>query len=134
MQDRRTYQKLGQFFQLPEGLSDEEFQIRISVQRLRTRVLDPELRAAVHQFAELCREASSVPPRATSADPSVYDFATTPEPDDKVLARLDGEAAEVSIGYIAVDELLGERLRRELDRRFLAVEPPPDASSSAQPT
>lgn len=92
---------------LPDGLSDDAFQATVSVQRLRTRVLDPDLRRAVEEFVSQCSR-------------------------DSVPAGLDGVPAEDAIAWIeqrmstraeryeVVVELLGEQLRRELDRRDLA--------------
>ena len=42
--------------------------------------------------------------------------------EDEILARLRRQQARVSESYSAVNDLLGERLRRELDRRSLAEE------------
>jgi len=41
---------------------------------------------------------------------------------DEILARLRRQQARVGESYSAVNDLLGERLRRELDRRSLAGE------------
>jgi hypothetical protein len=42
--------------------------------------------------------------------------------EDEILARLRRQQAPVAESYRAVNDLLGERLRRELDRRSLAEE------------
>ena len=42
--------------------------------------------------------------------------------EDEILARLRRQQARVAESYRAVNDLLGERLRRELDRRSLAGE------------
>ena len=58
LQDERTVKESGRLYQLPEGLSDEEFQIFTAVRRLWVRVLDPELRKAVERFVDVCSRAS----------------------------------------------------------------------------
>ena len=57
LQDERTVKESGRLYQLPEGLSDEEFQIFTAVRRLWVRVLDPELRKAVEGFVDACSRA-----------------------------------------------------------------------------
>jgi len=42
--------------------------------------------------------------------------------EDEILARLRRQQARVAESYRAVNDLFGERLRRELDRRSLAEE------------
>jgi len=107
LQDERTVKESGRLYQLPEGLSDEEFQIFTAVRRLRARVLDPELREAVEGFVDVCSRAS---------------LPTSGGDKDEILARLRRQQARVRESYGAVNDLLGERLRRELDRRSLAGE------------
>jgi hypothetical protein len=107
LQDERTVKESGRLYQLPEGLSDEEFQIFTAVRRLWVRVLDPELRKAVEGFVDACSRAS---------------LPTSGGDKDEILARLRRQQARVAESYRAVNDLLGERLRRELDRRSLAGE------------
>lgn len=114
-QDIKTLQEHGQLFQLPEGLGgDEPRQTVVSLQRLRTRVLDPGLRQAIGSFIQLCTRDST----------DLID--TEPEAAIRELRRRD---AKVGGGYVELAELLGEHLRKELDRRILVneLEPvPPD--------
>jgi hypothetical protein len=117
IQDRKTLKERGQLCLLPEGMSDEANQTVISVQRLRTRVLDPTPRQAVADFVEVCSRDAS---------------ALARESPETVLAHLDQQEAQMADQYIALNELLGERLRQELDRRFLATEV--QSSPGAQPT
>lgn len=105
LQDRKTLKERFQVYQLPEGLSDEAFQITKSAQRLRTRVLDDELRRRVGEFVAIC-----------SRDVA---FRTGDDP-DAAIAELERQNNEMGDYYIALNELLGEHLRRELDRRDLA--------------
>ena len=107
LEDERTVKESGRLDQLPEGLSDEEFRIFTAVRRLRVRVLDPELREAVEGFGDVCSRASL--PKSGGDK-------------DEILARLRRQQARVAESYSAVNALLGERLRRELDRRSLAGE------------
>jgi hypothetical protein len=107
LQDERTVKESGRLYQLPEGLSDEEFQIFTAVRRLWVRVLDPELRKAVEGFVDACSRAG---------------LPTSGGDKDEILARLRRQQARVGESYGAVNDLLGERLRRELDRRSLAGE------------
>jgi hypothetical protein len=108
LQDEKTLKERGQLYQLPEGLSDEAHQIVISLQRLRARALDPELRQAVADFVALCsRDAVGL----AHLDK------------DSALAELRRQYAELAPIYAALSDRLGEHLRRELDRRILAIEP-----------
>jgi hypothetical protein len=107
LQDERTVKESGRLYQLPEGLSDEEFQIFTAVRRLWVRVLDPELRKTIEGFVDVCSRAG---------------FPTSGGDKDEILARLRRQQARVAESYSAVNDLLGERLRRELDRRSLAGE------------
>jgi hypothetical protein len=110
LQDQKTLKELDQLYQLPPGLNDEQFQTRVAVGRLRTRVLDPELRQAVGDFLDLCiRYGTS--------------YGVTTEPKDEVLAELNGRISLEGIRYDELSGLLGGHPRRELDRRFLAIEP-----------
>lgn len=111
LQDRKTLKERRELYQLPEGLSDEAHQTTISVHRLRSRLLDPELREAVGDFvAECSRDAMST---------AQY----RGKPPEESITQLDQQLMETGQKYMALSEQLGEQLRRELDRRFLATEP-----------
>lgn len=104
-QDRETLIERGQLYRLPDGLNDEAFQITVAVQRLRARVLDGELRQRIADFIDVCNRNT----------------ALLAEKDrDTILAGLDLHNQQISDSYVALSELLGEHLRRELDRRDLA--------------
>ena len=113
IQDRKTLKERGQLYLLPEEMSDEANQIVISVQRLRTRALDPVLRQAVADFIDLCSRDASALARASA---------------ETILAHLDQQEAQLTHRYIALNDLLGELLRQELDRRFLTAELPRDGT------
>jgi hypothetical protein len=110
LQDQKTLHEHSQVYLLPEGLSDESHQVVITIQRLRTRLLDPGLRQAVGDFVGLCSRDA---------------VAVAHLPKEEALAELRRQDAELSAQYVALNELLGEHLRRELDRRSFAVEQRP---------
>jgi hypothetical protein len=104
-QDRQTLIERGQLYLLPDGLNDEAFQITVAVQRLRARVLDAELRQRIAGFIDMCNR----------------NMALLAEKDrDAILAGLDLHTQQMGDSYTGLSELLGEHLRRELDRRDLA--------------
>lgn len=105
LQDLRTLKEHGQLYLLPDGLSDEAFQIVVAVQRLRARVLDDELRQRTAEFIAVCNRNMAL---LAEKDP------------DKLRAGLERHSQEMGNFYIGLSELLGEHLRRELDRRELA--------------
>lgn len=88
-----------------------------SVQRLRTRVLDPELRQRIADFIALCSRNTLPPPGM---------------PPEQIIAKWETQDREMGNCYVSLNELLGEHLRRELDRRSLAVEPAQDAAPPGQ--
>jgi hypothetical protein len=105
LQDRQTVVERGQLYLLPDGLSDEAFQITVAVQRLRARVLDDELRQRIADFIDVCTR----------------NVALLRENDrNTLLAGLDLHNQQMGEFYVRLSELLGEHLRRELDRRDLA--------------
>ena len=106
--DARNLQDEGRYRPLGE-LSDETREITASVQLLRTRVLDAGLREAIDNFIALCRRIA-IPP--------------TPSVPQQVLAEIDRRQREILDQYAVLNEQLGEQLRRELDRRDLALDPP----------
>lgn len=107
LQDQSTLKEKGRLYQLPEGLSDQSFEIGVSVRRLTVRVLDPTLRQAVNDFHALC-SALSIPVGAENEDP------------ERVQASLKHGLREMSDRYTTLSDVLGNRLRAELDRRYLA--------------
>lgn len=108
LQDQKTLKERGQMYLLPEGLSDEAFQVTVSVQRLRTRVLDDELRQRIEDFVAICSRDAILP---AGFEP------------EKAIAHLEHQNKQMGDYYIALNELLGQHLRRELDRRDLAKPP-----------
>jgi hypothetical protein len=118
MQDSKTLKEHGTMYQLPEGLSDEAFQIGIAIGRLKTRVLDAPLRTAIADLHAACSEAE-VMPAALIADG---------RPADDVLAWINRKQQALNSSYTTVLDRLGEMLRAELDRRSLAGDSAPDAT------
>lgn len=109
LQDQKTLQEHGQLVQLPEGLSDEHFEVSKSVRRLQTRVLDAELRQAISDFLVACNRSAIA---LKDDEPSV----------DETIAIVVQALDRASASYTALSELLGTHVRRELDRRYLANE------------
>jgi len=105
LQDEKTVKEDGQLHLLPEGLSDEEFQINTAVRRLWVRVLDRELRDAVEGFVNICTQAGGPAPGTDK---------------NELLAQLQQRQAQVVESYRVMNDLLGDRLRQELDRKPLA--------------
>jgi len=112
MQDGKTLKESGSMYQLPGGLSDESMQIGVAAGRLKSRVLDPTLRKAIEAFHSACSEAE-VMPCALEADG---------RPADAVISWIEQKQGTLMSSYTAVVDLLGEQLRCELDRRYLAGE------------
>jgi hypothetical protein len=120
--DTKTIKESGEI-QLGGSLSDENKRIAVSIQRLKNRVLDDELRQAVRDYGGLC---------------STYGLGehALPFPEGKVpdarrvyaLEQLDEGAKRVAFAYAKVTDMLGAQLRRELDRRYL-ISAPPEPSS-----
>jgi len=71
------------------------------------------LRQAVADFIDLCSRDASALARASA---------------ETILAHLDQQEAQLTHRYIALNDLLGELLRQELDRRFLTAELPRDGT------
>ncbi|MDQ2729367.1 MAG: hypothetical protein M3Y91_16240 [Actinomycetota bacterium] len=55
MEDERALAADGHLSQLPPGLSDEDFAIGVSVNRLIARILDDDLRRAANEFHDSTR-------------------------------------------------------------------------------
>ncbi len=54
LQDQATLRERGQLFLLPPGMSDEAYDIGVSVSRLTARLLDDQVRQAVEEFRTAC--------------------------------------------------------------------------------
>jgi len=118
-QDRSTIRERGQIFIHPDNLSDEGRQIIVSVQRLRARVLDPELRSRVNDFINVCT--------ATWLTLTMeYPGGIVPDGEkEAALARISRLSLEMAQAYQQLTDVLGVHLRRELDRRYLLADPAP---------
>jgi hypothetical protein len=114
LQDQRTIKAQGQLYQLGGELSDAARQLMVSVARLRSRVLDDQLRAEVGEFADLC---------GVSGMPSAkYPQGKIPDDQrDEAIAERQAQTVRIANTYARLTELLGVHLRRELDRRFLVA-------------
>lgn len=118
LQDEKTIKQFGQIYLLGGDLSDEAMQITVSVQRLRSRVLDDQLRAAIGDFVSFCASAGIAP----------TEYPQGKVPDDqkaKAIGTLRMQNAKLGETYATLTELVGSHLRSELDRRSLAAMPNP---------
>lgn len=116
LQDEKTIKLSGQMYLLAGDLSDQAMQITVSVQRLRSRVLDDQLRAAIGGFVGLC----------SSAGIPLTEYPQGKVPDDQkaqALAKLRKQNTQLAEAYATLTELVGSHLRSELDRRSLATMP-----------
>ena len=116
LQDEKTIKLSGQMYLLAGDLSDQAMQITVSVQRLRSRVLDDQLRAAIGGFVRLC----------SSAGIPLTEYPQGKVPDDQkaqALAKLRKQNTQLAEAYATLTELVGSHLRSELDRRSLATMP-----------
>lgn len=114
LQDEKTIKQSGQMYLLTGDLSDLAMQITVSVQRLRSRVLDDQLRAAIDNFVGLCSSAG-IPP---------IEYPQGKVPDgqkDQALAKLRKQNTRLAKAYATLTEMVGSHLRSELDRRSLAT-------------
>jgi hypothetical protein len=117
MQDKSAIKERGQIYLLTGDLSDQALQITKSLQRLRSRVLDNELRDAIGDFIGTCSTASM----------GLTGYPNGKVPDNEQEAavnRLDRRMRETSDAYERLTESLGVHIRRELDRRYLVSAPP----------
>jgi hypothetical protein len=118
LQDERTIKQFGQVYLLAGDLSDQAMQITVSVQRLRSRVLDDQLRAAIGSLVSLCSSAGIPSPE--------YPQGKIPDDQkDRALAKLRKQNTQLAEAYAQLTELVGSHLRSELDRRSLAAMPNP---------
>lgn len=113
IEDQKTLKEHGQLYQLPEHLGGEEsLQVNVTVHRLRERVLDPELREAVLDYINLCFTSSSG--RTGAAAPG--------KAPKEAITELRQQQDLIGYRYFTLSNLLGEHLRKELDRRILVSE------------
>ena len=96
---------------LSDELSETWRLAAVSVQRLQTRVLDAALRDGIRKFSDTCTSLA------------VLRAAETGESMEDRLARFRRQAAELATAYAALNEQLGELIRREMDRRPAGTEP-----------
>jgi hypothetical protein len=103
-QDKKTLKSQGKLLRLPEDLGGDEARQRVaSAERLRTRVLDNELRIAIRAFMSLCTKDS-------------IDLNGVPA--DKAIREIERRDVAVALAYEEITERLGVHLRMELDRRI----------------
>jgi len=114
MQDRATIKERGQMYLLPGSLGGEEARmISVSLQRLRARVIDDQLREQIGEFMEFCT-------RQGLEMLQVYPSGTVPDGQrEAALKRIDRQNLEIAQAYDRLTNVLGIHLRRELDRRYL---------------
>ncbi len=107
-QDVKTLKEHGKLFQLPDELGGEEPRLAVaSAQRLRTRVLDADLRRQINEFIGVCTRDST--------------DLNDKNPDDAI-KEIELRDIKAATGYAALAEHIGEHLRMELDRRILVDE------------
>jgi hypothetical protein len=112
MQDEKTIKEQGQIYLLAGDLSDEAFQITVSVQRLRARVLDDDLRAEVGRFVSTCS--------AVGIGLMGYPGGKIPDEErEAAVNRLERRMSQMGQEYERLTDSLGIHLRRELDRRWI---------------
>lgn len=93
----------GKYTQLPDTLSDDSYANLVEVRRLTSRILDPDVRAAVDKFVGLTAKLASTPRGLEGqAGDHLERFAT---------AKL----MELNDGYDEMTKILGEAVRREID-------------------
>ncbi|HEY1621750.1 MAG TPA: hypothetical protein VGG25_29285 [Streptosporangiaceae bacterium] len=118
MQDRKTIEEQGQLF-IDSTFGEDGRLATVSVQRLRSRVLDDNLRAEIGEFMLTCTKASI-------ALAEQFPGGKIPESEKAAaLGRLGRLDLEIARAYEQLNVTLGAHLRREIDRRYLAVEGPP---------
>jgi hypothetical protein len=98
LQDAKTVREQGKLFQLPDELGGEESRAAtVAVQKLRTRVLDNELRSRIHHFLGFCSDATTGTLLIHKDDP--------PEELADLITRLQ---AQLGTDYVALVELCRE--------------------------
>lgn len=92
----------GQYTQLPDTLSDDSYANLVEVRRLTSRILDPNVRAAVDRFVWLITKLASPPTDMEGlAGDQLERFAIA-------------KAMELNDGYDEITKILGEAARREI--------------------
>lgn len=100
-EDAKSLKEQGRLSRLPDSLGGEEpRQMVASVHRLRTRVLDDDLRNSIGAFITLCTHFAGLGGVETS----------------EAIRDLKRRELAASAAYEDLAEKIGEHLRRELDR------------------
>lgn len=100
------------------GRNQDHNRIRANVSRLQARVLDEGLRAALAEFLDFCaRSTTAMDLGMRLPYDSVLNTATAQE----ALGWLQSRAVELASRYEGTADKVGIELRREFDRRYLAV-------------
>lgn len=119
-QDQQTLKQSSRFFLLGEPGGTEARQIVASVQRLRSRVLDDQLREQIERYVGLCASEMAIVAR--------FPGGLVPMGQrDAVLTELSRLDREMATAYQRLTDVLGAHIRRELDRRYLLNDSVPDA-------
>ena len=101
-QDLKTVREHGKLFPLPEGIGGEEsIAATVAVQKLRSRILADDLRAAVGDFVAFCTNAETAAHLLHKDDPR-----------ETLGAILDGFFIELGSRYPVLVEQVGEHIRR----------------------
>lgn len=104
--DRETLQTAGRLTLLPEGLSDEAFELTIELNRVRERILDEQLRERVTSFFEECTRLSMEAP----LEVGVMDR----DDPDHLKAILVRNERQLFRSYEAITKEVGVTIRREI--------------------
>jgi hypothetical protein len=108
IEDEKTLKADGKIYLLPDNIGgDKPRLVTASIQRLRTRILDPGLRKAIGDYVTLCSRDST---GLMNIEP------------DRAIAEVRRREREINEAYTTLAEQLGDHLRMELDRRVLASE------------
>lgn len=108
MEDEKTLKADGKIYLLPDSIGgDKPRLVTASIQRLRTRILDPGLRQAISDYVMLCSRDTT----------GLIDMQR-----DRAIAEVRRREHAINGAYTTLAERLGEHLRMELDRRVLASE------------
>lgn len=92
----------GKAVQLPDEINEGFTDKMRSVQRLRSRILDSELRAEVATFTELCTHATMIDPTAGSPE--------------ELVDSADRKIQQLAKYFPPLIDRLGEGIRGEIDR------------------
>ena len=102
--DRKAVAEHGRFFQLPEGLSEAAFTTDLKFSHTVARVTNDTLRKELIHFKDFCAKVSVPPPCHESMSKG------------DLLDRQKTLLNELANMVNAINEMLGEYLRAELDR------------------